>query len=731
MKRAFWIFIMSVVMMAGVTHCDSWATETLELLGQTPGGSAFRTEFAHGRLYAGVGVSLWIYDATDPSVDSVLAAHPFRSLINDIVVREDSVVFVAANHDGLWALDASHLPDLPVLAHLETPGDTAAFDITLVPPDTIYLADDFVVRILRFTGNEFVELGRFADGNATGADRRGDRIAVCRRLGTRGVVELYRADLPPELMCSFYNDLLKTVEDVRFADLRDDIIYVCGGTSDGFGLTGDFFALQIEDDSLKEVAHYTINGNLLVAATAIITGLESRNDTLFLVTTAGVLDHSATIDCPVLDGTCLPDSLPVIGHICPGLLYFDVSLHEDLPALAIASEWFGIRWMDISGLASGQTFFDDSDTIAVHPTGGWGKRPKIGNDTLWLAWEGYGVGIFDLSDQSHPVQISSLPGPFATDFAFADTLAFVAKSSNDLEVYNLAPWYQGGEPEFLTRVNAGGLLDWVHCVDFLITDDGPRIAYQFGNDGFWLIDPRDCPNFTPVGPFLDGSKIREFMAFGDTLFLAYDKRIAALRISGDSAIVLADTSVSVLGKATAIGREGSLVAVSGKLSSKWVLFYNFTGDAFEFLGEWQGERPVEDISIKDGLVYVSLGTQGLVVLQNPSSPVEIAVYPGSGGRRGLAGTEKIDVGPDGRVYLGDFYAGCFILSPVGAPGPGCARGDVNGDGTVDVLDVVLAVNIILGRYDPDESEHCRADCVEDGAIDLLDLVCIVNIILGG
>jgi hypothetical protein len=56
-------------------------------------------------------------------------------------------------------------------------------------------------------------------------------------------------------------------------------------------------------------------------------------------------------------------------------------------------------------------------------------------------------------------------------------------------------------------------------------------------------------------------------------------------------------------------------------------------------------------------------------------------------------------------------------------------GDVNGDGVVDVLDVQLCVNVILGtETDPDIVY--RADVNGDGNVDVLDVQEIVNIILG-
>ena len=54
-------------------------------------------------------------------------------------------------------------------------------------------------------------------------------------------------------------------------------------------------------------------------------------------------------------------------------------------------------------------------------------------------------------------------------------------------------------------------------------------------------------------------------------------------------------------------------------------------------------------------------------------------------------------------------------------------GDVNDDGVVNVLDVVLLVNSILSG-DP-ANDYPQADLNEDGLLNVLDVVLIVNIIL--
>ena len=56
-------------------------------------------------------------------------------------------------------------------------------------------------------------------------------------------------------------------------------------------------------------------------------------------------------------------------------------------------------------------------------------------------------------------------------------------------------------------------------------------------------------------------------------------------------------------------------------------------------------------------------------------------------------------------------------------------GDINSDGSIDILDVVLIVNIILGVLEPSEAQLIAGDLNLDGVINILDVVQIVNIIL--
>ena len=58
------------------------------------------------------------------------------------------------------------------------------------------------------------------------------------------------------------------------------------------------------------------------------------------------------------------------------------------------------------------------------------------------------------------------------------------------------------------------------------------------------------------------------------------------------------------------------------------------------------------------------------------------------------------------------------------------RGDVNEDSVINILDVVLMVNIILGLHEPTPGQNWAADMNENGEVNLEDIILVVNVILG-
>jgi len=73
-------------------------------------------------------------------------------------------------------------------------------------------------------------------------------------------------------------------------------------------------------------------------------------------------------------------------------------------------------------------------------------------------------------------------------------------------------------------------------------------------------------------------------------------------------------------------------------------------------------------------------------------------------------------------------AGYYSFSTIG--GLSTDPGDINSDGTINILDVVQCVNIVLNTFDPNQSEFYIADMNSDGTVNILDIIIIVNLIIG-
>jgi len=60
-----------------------------------------------------------------------------------------------------------------------------------------------------------------------------------------------------------------------------------------------------------------------------------------------------------------------------------------------------------------------------------------------------------------------------------------------------------------------------------------------------------------------------------------------------------------------------------------------------------------------------------------------------------------------------------------------SQGDVNTDGVINILDIVLSVNFVLGVDSPSNIQSALADMNSDGIINILDVILLVNEVIGG
>ena len=55
-----------------------------------------------------------------------------------------------------------------------------------------------------------------------------------------------------------------------------------------------------------------------------------------------------------------------------------------------------------------------------------------------------------------------------------------------------------------------------------------------------------------------------------------------------------------------------------------------------------------------------------------------------------------------------------------------SQGDVNTDGVLNVLDIVVSVNFVLGVDSPSTIQYNLADMNSDGVLNILDVILLVN-----
>ncbi len=75
------------------------------------------------------------------------------------------------------------------------------------------------------------------------------------------------------------------------------------------------------------------------------------------------------------------------------------------------------------------------------------------------------------------------------------------------------------------------------------------------------------------------------------------------------------------------------------------------------------------------------------------------------------------------------YTSDFLYEIVCSDSLDAMLGDINSDGMINVLDVVLVIGFILNNSNPTDSEFYLSDINSDGMINVLDVVSIVNLIL--
>jgi len=140
-----------------------------------------------------------------------------------------------------------------------------------------------------------------------------------------------------------------------------------------------------------------------------------------------------------------------------------------------------------------------------------------------------------------------------------------------------------------------------------------------------------------------------------------------------------------------------------------------------------------EMSYNDSYVHEEL------TISFKQGPEWLSITPNSGElNQGNTGTHVVEADASG-INEGDYNAFVVLASnadsqvflPVNLSiGEMGILGDVNQDGIINILDVVSAVNFVIGQVEPSDYEFWATDINSDNLLNVLDIVQMINIVLG-
>ena len=443
----------------------SISAQSYQALSSVEGAASYTLAYAEDLLYSGEGNTLSIYDigpGTAPPYERIFRTR-FLSFIDDLLIQ-DGALWVSANTAGLFKFDLSdaHAPELvaswkpPVLSE-------AVYDIAVIG-DTVFVANKTRLTVLVQNGNTFdriVDLLEVPEnvsrirGCDVGQGMLAFTVATMSIVpGPNDGVHLYDAKtLTP---VAYHRETYGDHEDVIFAP-SNGLLHVMGGgqwtSSLPFPFSdprGHYYILDISVPTQPvDVYHDTIAGISIIGDSQVIDA-ELINDTIWLATRTGD-DQIFPLDGNVfVYDTRHRDSIALLADIGVGLLHFDLALQGSI--LHVASEWFGIRSIDISDVYQP---VDLGDTR----TGGWTETTDIHDNLMVQANEGFATQLFDISDPNAPELVGkhiniedgfNFGAQFSEDGQYIFATYLEAGNSSEFRVLDVETMEVVGDLDFLT-----------------------------------------------------------------------------------------------------------------------------------------------------------------------------------------------------------------------------------------------------------------------------------------
>ena len=364
----------------------------------------------------------------------------------------------------------------------------------------------------------------------------------------------------------------------------------------------------------------------------------------------------------------------------------------------------GVATFDYDGLWNfGSAETDSGTSIFSNPVA---VDLVVEQQHAFLACKFGGIIRYDVSDpvQPHLLQRANTDGN-ARDIAFYQNHVYVCDDWGDIDVFNVSDPAHMFQKEYESG--------YINNYSLMIRENH---AYVSAYRGFYILDLQQ-----PWFPVKTGAVSSSYL---HRMVLVTDKY----------AFVKSNISVMVF-DVSDIQHPAYVGQIQGENHNDWVgfghTFYCTNNDSLLIVYDitepltpkaYPTEnirfRPIIDAYVVDSLMFLSDGDIHVLNVKNPLRPTHMTSYK-TNGKTGMIDVQYPNIFCADkdffRIYRFDLTA---------------QRGDVNSDGSVNILDVIRVVNVILDIGDPmSESEKWAADCNGDANISVLDVFGIVDVIL--
>jgi len=387
----------------------------------------------------------------------------------------------------------------------------------------------------------------------------------------------------------------------------------------------------------------------------------------------------------------------------------------------------------------------------------WGYTAPNGTEfALVGTWNG--TSIVDISTEpQNPVSVGFIPGSYSThrDIKAFGEYVYIGTEANRSdpyqEEYTIIP--QGIQVvDMSDPYNPQLVNEWdgvVQSHNIMSEDDA--YLYVIGSnedDNAWgvadliILDLSDPENPVKVGEW-NGDYLHDVCISGDILYGMgiYTGTAHAIDISDKTAPELITTWGEIPSShACWVSEDGNSLFSASETAGGHILSWDVSElSNITFMNEWYpefGEEwSVHNIFYKNGYIFASHYAFGLQIVdvRNPYD-MQIAgfydTYPYSGAGLFDGAWGVFPYFNSNRIIVSDRSTGLFVVefTEAGWTNP-FQMGDINADGIVDILDIVMIVDYIMEDSSFTQQQQVVADMNMDDIVNILDIMTMVYFIL--